>query len=190
MLADIDAIEIPADVLSIDGASENVVVEIDTSQYVPEGVTVEGNSVITVTLVVEPLVTQTRQILPEQIRIEDAEEGYSYTIRSSASVSIEGLEEDLNALTDDMLDARISVAGLEEGTSTVPVNVTVETGFTLIGAGEVTVTKERIQQSQAETTTPADEEETTRQTQESTRETAQGTQEETSSEAHTTSSAR
>ena len=72
----------------------------------------------------------------------------------------------------------------------MPVNVTVETGFTLIGAGEVTVTKERIQQSQAETTTPADEEETTRQTQESTRETAQGTQEETSSEAHTTSSAR
>ena len=194
VLADIDAVEIPADVLSIDGASENVVVEIDTSQYVPEGVTVEGNSVITVTLVVEPLVTQTRQILPEQIRIEDAEEGYSYTIRSSASVSIEGLEEDLNALTDDMLDARISVAGLEEGTSTVPMNVTVETGFTLIGAGEVTVTKERIQQSQAETTTPADEEETqeetTRQTQESTRETARGTQEETSSEAHTTSSAR
>ena len=112
MLADIDAIEIPADVLSIDGASENVVVEIDTSQYVPEGVTVEGNSVITVTLVVEPLVTQTRQILPEQIRIEDAEEGYSYTIRSSASVSIEGLEEDLNALTDDMLYARSSAAGL------------------------------------------------------------------------------
>ncbi len=189
VLADIDAIEIPSDLLSVEGASENVVVEIDTAQYVPEGVTVEGESVVTVTLVVEPLVTQIREVLPEQIAIDDAEEGYVYTIRSSASVSIEGLEEDLNALTDDMLDARISVAGLEEGTSTVPVDVTVGTGFTLVDAGEVTVTKERIPETQAsEPSTSAPQEteeeeeilrptaeETTRQTEESTRTTQEST---------------
>ncbi len=193
VLADIDAIEIPSDLLSIDGADENVVVEIDTAQYVPEGVTVEGNSVVTVTLVVEPLVTQIRQILPEQIRIEDAEEGYSYTIRSSASVSIEGLEEDLNALTDDMLDARISVADLEEGTSTVPVSVTVGTGFTLIDVGDVTVTKERIEETQTAATSADEdetEEETTRQTQESTRESTRGTQEETSGSTQASSAGR
>ena len=134
--------------------------------------------------------TQIRQILPEQIRIEDAEEGYSYTIRSSASVSIEGLEEDLNALTDDMLDARISVADLEEGTSTVPVSVTVGTGFTLIDVGDVTVTKERIEETQTAATSAETEEETTRQTQESTRESTRGTQEETSGSTQASSAGR
>lgn len=144
VLADVGAITVPAELLNLEGATGNVDVQIDLTALVPEGVTVESEDVVTITLVVEPLVTQTRHLMPEQIRIEGAKDGWSYTIRESVAVEVKGLEDDLNALTDEMLDAWISVGDLKEGTTTVPLHVTVDTGFTLVSVGEATVTMESV----------------------------------------------
>ena len=97
---------------------------------------------------VEPLIRQTRELLPEKIRLEDGEEGWNYTVRNSILVVLEGLEEDLNALTDDMLDAWLSLEGLEEGENRVEVHVTAGTAFTLVNVGQATVTMEKIPESQ------------------------------------------
>lgn len=140
VLADIVNIEIPAEVLNLEGARENVEVRINVSEYLPEGITVEGESVLTLTLVVEPLIQQTRQLLPEQIRMENGKDGWNYTIRNSVEVVIEGLEEDLNSLTNEDLNAWLSLEGMEPGSNTATVNVTVENGFTLIRIGEASVT--------------------------------------------------
>lgn len=148
VLADVETIHIPAEELNLDGAQSNVELQIDLSKYVPEGVTIESDKVVTITLVVEPLVRQTRYLLPEQIRMEDGAEGWNYTIRGSVEVVIEGLEEDLNALTDEMLDAWLSLDGMEAGSNTAEVHVTVDNAFTLIRVGEATVAMEEIPQSQ------------------------------------------
>lgn len=148
VLADIEAIEIPSEALNLEGAQANVELQLDISQYVPEGVTVESESTINITLVVEPLIRQTRELLPEKIRLEDGEEGWNYTVRNSILVVLEGLEEDLNALTDDMLDAWLSLEGLEEGENRVEVHVTAGTAFTLVNVGQATVTMEKIPESQ------------------------------------------
>ena len=149
VLADIDAIEIPSEALNLEGAKENVELELDISRYVPEGVTVESDNIVKVTLVVEPLIRQTRELLPEKIRMEGRQEGWNYTIRGSVLVVLEGLEEDLNALTDDMLDAWLSLEGLEEGENQVEVQVTAGNAFTLVQVENAVVTMEEIPQPES-----------------------------------------
>lgn len=144
LLAEIASIEIPAEELNLEGAKEDVVLEIDTSLYVPEGVTVESESVVTITLQVEPLIRQTRQLMPEQIRMEDGRNGWNYTLQNSVEVVIEGLEEDLNMLADDQIEAWISLEGMAAGVNTAVVNVTLDNAFTLVRAGEAQVRMEEI----------------------------------------------
>lgn len=144
LLAEIASIEIPAEELNLEGARENVVIEIDTSLYVPEGVTVESESVVTVVLQVEPLIRQTRQLQPEQIRMEGGQNGWNYTLQNSVEVVIEGLEEDLNMLSDDQIEAWVSLEGMEAGVNTTDVNVTLDSAFTLVRAGEALVRMEEI----------------------------------------------
>lgn len=76
--------------------------------------------------------------------MESGQEGWNYTIRGSAEIVIEGLEEDLNALTDEMLDAWISLADMQEGVNTAELHVTLDNAFKLISAGNVTVTMEPV----------------------------------------------
>lgn len=145
VLADYDAIMIPKELLNLEGATGNVEVKIDTSKYVPDGVTIEGDPIVTVTLVVEPLIQQTRKLMPELIHMEDTREGRNYTIRGSVDVILEGLEEDLNALTDEQPEAWLSVKDMQQGSNTAEVHLTVdEEAFTLIHIGEATVTMEAI----------------------------------------------
>ncbi len=169
VLAEVDSIYVPADLIKQARATQNVPVQIDLSSLVPEGVTLESESLVTVTLVVEPLVTQTRELLPEEIRIEDADENLTYTIENNVIVTVEGLEEDLNALTDEMLDAWISVEGLElrqseEGGAAddyqVEVHVSLDNGFSLVDVetAEVRVSERSSgQSSRGETQSASDE---------------------------------
>ncbi len=151
VLADVDAIVIPSSYLNLDGADENVEITVDLSGLLPEGVTIEGNSEVVITLVVEPLITQVRELEAEMIRIEDQEDGWDYQIDGSAFVTLEGLEEDLATVSNQSLDPRISVAGLSEGENTVQVEVTASNGFTVISAGTVTVTRTPSESPESET---------------------------------------
>lgn len=145
VLAGVDAIEIPSQVLDLEGADHNVEITLRASDYVPSGVTVESNDEITIVLVVEPLVQETRTVTAGQIRIEGAEEGYTYDLEETAEIEavIEGLAEDLSLLEEDMLDAYISAEGLRPGEHTVTVEINLDNGYTLIESGEVTVTVTR-----------------------------------------------
>jgi YbbR domain-containing protein len=154
VLADIDAIEIPSEVLNLDGADQSVELTLSISDYVPVGVTVESDNELTVVLVVEPLIQVTRELDVKQIRLEGASEDYTYTLTpvedqeeeseetgtAAVSVVIEGLEEDLLLLPAEEIDAYISVENLKPGTHTVPVEINLDTGYTLVASAEVTVT--------------------------------------------------
>jgi YbbR domain-containing protein len=121
---------------------------------VPAGVTVESDNELTVVLVVEPLIQVTRELDVKQIRLEGASEDYTYTVTpvedqeeeseetgtAAVSVVIEGLEEDLLLLPAEEIDAYISVENLKPGTHTVPVEINLDTGYTLVASAEVTVT--------------------------------------------------
>lgn len=178
VLADVAEIEIPAEELNLDGARENVEVQIDVSKYVPEGVTVESENIVTVVLVVEPLIRQTIELTADQIRMEDGQNGWNYKIQDTVKVVVEGLEEDLDTLTIESLEAWISLKGMKEGTNTAQVNVTVNNAFTLISVGDAVVVMEEVvpeTESSEETTAP--DETTAGETEESEEETSKETNE-------------
>lgn len=158
VLAEVDAIDIPAEALDLEGATSNKEIKIDLTRYVPEGVTVEGNTIVTITLMVEPLVKQTRELLPAKIRMVGMQEGLEYTVEDAVSIVIEGLQEDLNTLTNDMLDVWIEVQDLKPGTSEVEVHVKVDNAFEILRIDAAKVLVEKIPESTEEST----EEETTK----------------------------
>ena len=161
VLAEVDAIDIPAEALDLEGATANKEIKIDLTRYVPEGVTVEGNTIVTITLLVEPLVKQTRELQPSKIRIVGMQEGWKYTIKDPVTVVIEGLQEDLNTLTNDMVDAWIEVKDLKPGISEVEVHVTVDNAFELVQVGTARVVVAEISETEESTEETTGEEETT-----------------------------
>lgn len=127
-LAEINAINIPKSELNMDGASADKEVIIDLNKYLPENVELaDSNSKIHVTLKVEPLETRTIELKTSKIRQVGASSRYSYQYdRDAIRLSIKGLQEDLDQLTDDDLEAEVDVSDMGPGTH--PGTVTFELG--------------------------------------------------------------
>ncbi len=169
-LAEINAINIPKSELNMDGASEDKEVIIDLNKYLPENVELaDSNSKIRVTLKVEPLETRTIELKTSKIRQVGASSRYSYQYdRDSINLSIKGLKEDLDQLTDDSLEAEVDVSDMTPGTH--PGTVTFELGaaYELVSQddlqiivhdrepGETTAAAEETESSIRETTAAAD----------------------------------
>ena len=170
VLAEVDAIDIPAEALDLEGATSSKEIKIDLTQYVPEGVTVEGNTIVTITLQVEPLVKQTRELQPAKIRMVGMQEGFEYKILDGVSIVIEGLQEDLNTLTNEMMDAWIEVQDLQAGTSEVEVHVKVDNAFEIVKVDAAKVLVEEISESTEESTEGSTDESTEESTEETTEE--------------------
>ena len=151
VLAEVDAIDIPAEALNLDGATANKEIQIDLSRYVPEGVTVESSTIVTVVMMVEPLVQQERELQPSKIRMEGMQEGYEYKLQGSVKIWIEGLQEDLNTLSNDKIDAWIQVKDLVPGTSEVEVHINVANAFEVIRVAKALVVVEAIQETEEST---------------------------------------
>lgn len=158
VLAEVDAIDIPAEALDLEGATANKEIKIDLTRYVPEGVTVEGNTIVTITLMVEPLVKQTRELMPSRIRMVGMQEGFDYKILDAVAIVIQGLQEDLNTLTNEMMDVWIEVQDLQPGTSQVEVHVKVDNAFEIVRVDAAQILVEEIPEStEAETEPPQEE---------------------------------
>lgn len=112
----------------MDGASADKEVIIDLNKYLPENVELaDSNSKIHVTLKVEPLETRTIELKTSKIRQVGASSRYSYQYdRDAIRLSIKGLQEDLDQLTDDDLEAEVDVSDMGPGTH--PGTVTFELG--------------------------------------------------------------
>ena len=119
-MANLSAITVSAEDLKIDGADADKVVTLDLSKYLPDGVQiVDGNSTITVTLKVEPLVERAYTLHTGQIELEGTRDAYDYTVSpTSINVIVRGLKEDLDLLTSDKFNAKMNVAQMELGEHT------------------------------------------------------------------------
>ncbi|MDO4277332.1 MAG: CdaR family protein [Lachnoclostridium edouardi] len=142
LLQSLTAINIPESELSIEGATGTKSLTIDVTKYLPEGVDVVGNNKnITVKLKVEPLVTRTLTLnlkgLPETGREDD----YKYSLNSdSVEVTVKGLEEALNNLDADQLEAEISLAGMIPGENPGVLNIEDTDTYRVISYTPFTVT--------------------------------------------------
>ena len=133
---------IPAEALSVEGASADRRVKLDLERYLPSGVTIRGDSTVEVLLKVEALNRKAYQLSRSSgISMRGGEPGLAYSLNPEIlSVELSGLPEDLDRLNASDLAAVLDVSGMDLGTHegslnlTVPENTTIEsvTPFTVL----------------------------------------------------------
>lgn len=112
----ISAVNIPEGVLNIQGATSDVQVKLNVADYLPEGVSVNGDSEITVTLKVGELNRKSFTLSLSDINQVGHTAGYSYSLDpSSIQVEVSGLAEDLDLLKASDLKAEVDFTHLSLG---------------------------------------------------------------------------
>ncbi|MFT4104318.1 MAG: CdaR family protein [Lacrimispora sp.] len=142
VLAPLSSLSIVSDKLSIEDATEDKVVELDLSQYLPPNTSMgDQYKNITVTLKVEPLTTRTFTLEPEDLAQKGASPDYEYSFdKTSVDVTIRGLTEDLDTLEVQDLKAVIDLTNQGPGTHTGILRLEVSEGFELASVTPFNVT--------------------------------------------------
>ncbi|MCR4739006.1 MAG: hypothetical protein K5886_01945, partial [Lachnospiraceae bacterium] len=123
VINDISSIEIPSDVLSIQGATGSVTHEIDISRYLPNGIVIadpDFDKVVKVTLYVEKVNTADLVVPTGNITLSNVPEGYSAVIvdmSGTVNLRVSGLK----AATD-KADVN-SIKGVIDASSMIPKEV-------------------------------------------------------------------
>lgn len=118
-LASITSVTIPSSVLNVEGLTQGKTVDVDVSQYLPEGVRMvsdTGDTVIHIQLDVEKLSSKVYTIDAGDIELVGSRGEYEYTfVPDELNVTVEGLNEDLNSLSARDIKASVDVSRMEPG---------------------------------------------------------------------------
>jgi len=167
-LADVNTVTIPGSELNIEGASEDRIVTVDVSRFLPDGVqAVESTSCVAeIHLHVEPLVTKEITLLERDIELVGASDDLEYRITPSRlTVTVQGLAEDLESLRGADLLASADVSGLQTGEHGGSLHFGAAEVFTVVDHAafriEVKMKTGVVGPTAAETSTEAQEQEST-----------------------------
>lgn len=124
ILNSISAIQIPSEILNVEGAEKDVTVAVDVSEYIPGNaeLVIPEQATVQVTAVVEKVKTKTFSINTKDIKVTGLQNHaiLEYELISVA-VNVTGLEKDINDVTQKMLKGSIDVTELGYGTHEVEV---------------------------------------------------------------------
>lgn len=141
-LASISTISIQDPSLNIEGATEDMVCQIDLSSYIDPSLTIAGmdETVIQVTLKVEQLREKIFHVESKDITLIGKNDEYTYTLgRGRADVTIRGLKEDLDSLSTAKMNIQADVSELEKGTHTVLAELELDDAFEVVAYPEISV---------------------------------------------------
>ena len=127
VLNEISTIQIPGGVLNIQNATEDVVKEIDISQYLPQNVKIPqgGNTSVKLTARIQQLEEQQFIVPTSAINLMNTPENTRANFGDLENIIIvlTGKPEDLQQVTGDDFSVSVDLAGLSEGTHRVYVTV-------------------------------------------------------------------
>ena len=118
VLNPIMSLAIPAEVLNVSGARDDLTTTIDITEYLPDGVELvdAADATVTVTVRIEAYQSKTFTIDTKDITVNGLGDGYELAFeQNSVTVTISGLQNDLNRLSAADLALAIDVSGMEEG---------------------------------------------------------------------------
>lgn len=129
-----NSITIPASVLNIDGATENIRYQIDLKPYLPENVSLSGSQdTVTVELNVVQLSTKTIDFNTANIIKTGESSIYTYDFSiTRAEAVIRGMADELADLKVSDLTISVDVSGFEAGTYKAVLNITVDNSFDVV----------------------------------------------------------
>lgn len=141
-LAGISTLTVQDPVLNIDGATADKVCEIDLKEFLGPNITIAGmDTVINVTLKVEPLREKTFTIDTKDILLNGKSDRYSYTFGGDkAEIRVRGLKEDLDSLSTAKMNIHADVGGLGEGTHDIEAALELDDAFEVIAYPKVALT--------------------------------------------------
>lgn len=150
-VAGLDKIQIEMDAI---GAEGNVVKQIDLNDYLPDNVSVAGdNTLVTVTLVIEPEGTLELNVPVESITVLNKNEEMNYTISvTEVPVEVFGLVSDWEDISAEDIRLSVDVDGLEEGEHELTVEAVEVDGLQITVTEPIMVTVELIESPTEEPT--------------------------------------
>ena len=140
VLNPIMSLAIPAEVLNVSGARDDLTTTIDITEYLPDGVELvdAADATVTVTVRIEAYQSKTFKIDTKDITVNGLGDGYELAFeQKSVTVTISGLQNDLNRFSAADLASAIDVSGMEEGLHQV--NLEIELDETNYAARTVSV---------------------------------------------------
>ena len=123
VLNSISAIEIPSELVRVEGATDEVRATIDITDYIPYGAELvdKADATVEITVMLGRIREKMFSIATENIMVIGLPTDTAIKfVHSSIAVSISGLEDDVNILSSEMLSGSIDVTNLSEGTHTLP----------------------------------------------------------------------
>ena len=119
----IGAIEIPSELISVQDADSDVLATIDITEYLPYGVELvdKDDATVNITIVIGKIRDKVFSVATSNIMVTGLPTGIDIQfVHSSVAVTISGLEEDINALTNVVISGSIDVTDLPEGAHQLP----------------------------------------------------------------------
>lgn len=157
----VEGIDIPASLIDISGASQNVTKEIDISSYLPEGITLvnESEKNISVTAQIQGPGQKSFTLTSTKIELRNIPEGYQATITTNPiTVILSGNSSAVNAIQDGAIKGYIDLTGALEGSNDKTLTLLdLPSGVSAVSEIKVTVllTKTAASETQEPSTTPA-----------------------------------
>ena len=138
-LALLNKLVIPSELLDLSGATEDKVVSVDLGQLLPAGIELADSEepVVEIRLKIEPLVTRTFELTERDISMKGENEDRDYRlVPSRVEVTVQGLGQDLDRLTEEDLGASIDLEGLEAGIYSGNMEFTESDVYTIVSRPE------------------------------------------------------
>lgn len=137
LLAEIEKIDITSD-MDVSNITKNTTINIDLTEKIPQGVQINDDGKIEVTVKVYKLVTKTLKIKTADLDVDNLKAGLEITFPSEhVEITLRGEKNIIDDISKDTLKASIDLKGAEKGTVTVPVSVKIPDGAELLD--EITV---------------------------------------------------
>lgn len=118
--------------ISLVDETENIVRTIDLIEYLPEGVSIQGESTVEVTVIITKLTQKTFKIDQLDLVIENVPNGLEAKLTKKIQVTLQGDQDVIDEISVKELNATIDLKGKKEGTVNVPVVITIPDGTELI----------------------------------------------------------
>lgn len=130
-----NTLEIPGSMIDVSGKSSDFEVNIDITELLPENTKLarDLNSSVIVTVKILPYNSQDFELSATQIQTENIPEDMDLVFgQEKITVRLKGKDEDLKNLKPETVQMKINLKDYKEGEYTVPVTVTLPSGYELV----------------------------------------------------------
>lgn len=125
----ISAIEIPSELVSVNDAKADVTTSIDITEYIPYAAELvnKDDATVSITVGISKLRDKVFSVATDNIIVTGLQTGVKFKfVHSSVAVTISGLEEDINGLSNMTINGSVDVTDLPEGAHQLPLTLDID----------------------------------------------------------------